>query len=44
MTNVELSFVEPAFEGSLDVHGRISPGVLAFTVPCLRYRNRYETF
>lgn len=30
MTNVELSFVEPAFEGSLDVHGRISPGVLAF--------------
>lgn len=30
MTRVELSYVEPAFEGSLDMRGRISPGVLAF--------------
>lgn len=30
MSNVELSYVEPIFKGSLDLRGRISPGVLAF--------------
>ena len=30
MSRVELSYMEPAFRGSLDVRGRISPGVLAF--------------